>query len=191
MGDVKVMFLGDVNVGKTCMLVSYSQNTFPEEYVPTVFDNYTTEIEYKDETYTLGLWDTAGGDEYDTVRPLSFPGTQVFVICFSVVSLESYDHVNDWAEEIRSHMPSVPPMILVGTKCDLRDHENYLSPEYGEKKRAEIEAKRYVECSAKTGEQLSDVFVSVVEVCAVKPKGPSFEAFTPRAKKKKGGCMLF
>ncbi|KAL7004789.1 Rho GTPase protein rac1 [Cystobasidiomycetes sp. EMM_F5] len=71
----------------------------------------------------LGLWDTAGQEDYDRLRPLSYPQTDVFLICFSLVSPPSFENVKTkWYPEIQHHAPSTP-IILVGTKLDLRGNE--------------------------------------------------------------------
>lgn len=56
--------IGDGAVGKTCLLISYANNRFPEDYIPTVFDNYVVNLTAGDQTIELGLWDTAGQEEY-------------------------------------------------------------------------------------------------------------------------------
>jgi Ras-related C3 botulinum toxin substrate 1 len=163
------MVVGDGAVGKTCMLISYTTNSFPGEYVPTVFDNYTANTVVEGNPVNLGLWDTAGSGEYDQLRPLSYPGTDVFIICFSLTSPESFDNVkNKWVPEV-THFNPKTPIILVGTKLDLRDNEetiaslkqHNLAPIQfvkAEKLAKEINAYKYVECSALTQKNLSLVF---------------------------------
>lgn len=134
---------------------------------------------------SLGLWDTAGQEDYDRLRPLSYPQTDVFLICFSIVSPPSFDNVkakvspntahhvhvpdrDQWYPEIDHHAPGVP-IILVGTKLDLRDDEA-TKDSLRQKKMApiqyeqavmvakEIKAQKYLECSALTQRNLKSVF---------------------------------
>lgn len=73
------------------------------------------------EPYTLGLFDTAGQEDYDRLRPLSYPQTDVFLVCFSVVSPSSFENVKEkWVPEITHHCQKTP-FLLVGTQIDLRD----------------------------------------------------------------------
>jgi len=161
MQAIKCVVVGDGAVGKTFLLWSYITNEFPREYVPTVFDNYAVTVVIGGEPYTLGLCDTAGQEDYDRLRPLSYPQTDVFLVCFSVVTYSSYENVKEkWVPEILHHCPKTP-FLLVGTKMDLREDGNTLdelaekkqlpiTPEQGEKLSKEVNAVKYVECSALT-----------------------------------------
>lgn len=120
---IKVVAVGDGAVGKTCLLYVYMNNQFPEDYVPTVFDNYTTQVEFEEKQISLGVWDTAGQEDYDRIRPLSYPGTNVFLVCYSIVSPTSYENVKSkWYPEVSHHCAGVP-ILLIGTKEDLRNDQ--------------------------------------------------------------------
>jgi small GTP-binding protein len=95
-------------------------NSFPQDYIPTVFDNYFINVMVDSKQINMGLWDTAGQEDYDRLHPLSYPMTDVFLVCFSVVSPASYDNVaTKWIPEPRHHALTAP-IILVGNKTDLR-----------------------------------------------------------------------
>ncbi|CAG8750306.1 16893_t:CDS:2, partial [Acaulospora colombiana] len=86
-----------------------------------VFDNYAVTVMIGDDPYTLGLFDTAGQEDYDRLRPLSYPQTDVFLVCFSVTSPASFENVKEkWFPEVHHHCPGVP-CLIVGTQIDLRD----------------------------------------------------------------------
>jgi len=168
MKNVKCVVVGDGCVGKTCLIWVYANDSFPEQYLPTVFDSYTANVKVDGELYCLSLWDTAGQDAYDRLRPLSYPQTDVFLLCFSTADPTSFLNIRSkWYPEISHHAPGVP-IILVGTKLDLREaHEakegvsatpnkqrssrwarSVVTNEEGVKLGQDIRARCYLECSA-------------------------------------------
>lgn len=98
---IKCVTIGDGAVGKTSLLISYTTNKFPSDYVPTIFDNYAVSIMIGDTAYTLGLFDTAGQEDYDRLRSLSYPNSDVFVVCFSIINPTSYDNVREKVSKIQ------------------------------------------------------------------------------------------
>lgn len=170
MRSIKAVVVGDGGVGKTCLLISYTTNTFPNDYIPTVFDNYSASVMIDGEPIKLGLWDTAGQAEYDRLRPLSYPQTEIFMVCFSVVSPESFLNVKaKWMPEILHHSPKDILILLVGTKTDLRDDlhvldelaerkQSPISLEQGTKLAKDVGAVRYIECSAATQLGIQELF---------------------------------
>uniref|UniRef100_A0A3Q0T0P9 small monomeric GTPase n=1 Tax=Amphilophus citrinellus TaxID=61819 RepID=A0A3Q0T0P9_AMPCI len=180
-----------ITVGKTCLLISYSTNAFPGEYVPTVFDNYSVSVMVDGNPVNLGLWDTAGQGDYDRLRPLSYPETDVFIICFSLVMPASYENVrHKWYPEVKHHCPNTP-IILVGTKEDLRDDKDTteklkkenLSPitsAQGLAMAREIGCVNYLECSALTQRGLKTVFDEAIQTVL----------FPPPVNKKAKKCSL-
>ena len=117
MNEVKQLTVGDGAVGKTCLLIRYTTREFPEVYIPTVFEYYSVEIQVSStETVKLGLWDTAGGEDYGRLRPLSYPNTCVFLLCFSFDYPSSFENTETkWIPELNHHCPDVP-VLLVGMK---------------------------------------------------------------------------
>jgi len=173
MKNCKIVTVGDGAVGKTCLLISYCTSNFPTDYIPTVFDNYACNVMHENEIFHLSLWDTAGQEDYDSLRPLSYPQTDVFIICFSIVSPQSYNNVKTrWMPEIKQHCPGTP-YILVGTMSDLREdkatieklatkNQKPLTVEMGNTLAYEIGAAKYIECSALTQNNVPNVFIQAI-----------------------------
>ncbi|KAF3630669.1 Rac-like GTP-binding protein 3 [Capsicum annuum] len=116
---IKCVTVGDGAVGKTCMLICYTSNKFPTDYVPTVFDNFSANVVVEGTTVNLGLWDTAGQEDYNRLRPLSYRGADVFVLAFSLVSRASYENIlKKWIPELQHYAPGIP-VVLAGTKLAL------------------------------------------------------------------------
>ncbi|CAB0044639.1 unnamed protein product [Trichogramma brassicae] len=166
---IKVVLVGDGAVGKTSLVVSYSTNGFPPDYEPTAYDKYNVIVNVDGMPINVQLCDTAGQDDFDPLRSLCYPDTDVFLICFSIINPSSYHRVsNKWIQEIRKHCPNTPVM-LVGTKSDLRSDVRpaVQLARYGQAPITECQGQQlankigaccYVETSALTQQALKDVF---------------------------------
>ncbi|KHN47207.1 Rac-like GTP-binding protein 7 [Glycine soja] len=194
---IKCVTVGDGAVGKTCMLISYTSNTFPTDYVPTVFDNFSANVTVDGSTVNLGLWDTAGQEDYNRLRPLSYRGADVFLLCYSLISKASYENISKkWIPELRHYAPNVP-IVLVGTKLvmhyslcnnppvnlqwmqysstyiqlNVMTYMPWQKTEEGEELKKMIGAVTYIECSSKTQLNVKTVFDAAIKV-ALKPPKP-------------------
>lgn len=152
-------------------------NKFPGDHIPTIFDNYSANVMVDGKVLHLNLWDTAGQEDYDRLRPLSYPGTDAFLVCYSTIARASYQNVaSKWFPEIAHHCPGVP-VILVGTKSDARDEvsqagHDTVTKEEGEQMAKKIEAAAFLECSALTQDNLSAVFEAAIRA-SLKAKEPA------------------
>jgi len=187
---IKIVVVGDGAVGKTCLLICYTRNEFPKTYVPTVFDNSTKQVSLDingtDHKVSLDLWDTAGQEELDRIRYLSYRDTHIVLLCFSVVSLSSFENISQkWIPEIKHHAPDAL-LLLVGLKSDLRKQAQELNTPSVPLERIngfqkDCGAIGYVECSALLFQNINTVFETAI-------KGFLVPATPP--KQEQSGCCL-
>ena len=188
----KLVITGDDTCGKTILYTVFAKNKDFEDikYVPDVFEGYVADIEADGKHIEMALWDTVGREEYDRVRPLSYPDTDVILMCFSINSPDSLKNIpKKWTPEVKQFCPNVP-IILVGNKKDLRNDPN-TNKELGKMKQEpvkleegsamadQIHAFAYHECSARSKEEVSEVFNTAARASLQFRKG--------RSKK----CILF
>merc|ERR1712087_507649 len=174
MQNIKCVVVGDGAVGKTCLLISYTTNAFPGEYIPTVFDNYSANVMVDGKPIQLGLWDTAGQEEYDRLRPLSYPQTDVFLVCTSIINQDSFESIKTkWIPEIEHHCPDAA-YIVVGTKIDLRSDESVsskvervITASDGIALAKELGA-QYLECSSLNQKGVKDIFQEAARAALLK-----------------------
>ncbi|KAI6657867.1 hypothetical protein LOD99_609 [Oopsacas minuta] len=174
---IKCCLVGNSDVGKTSLCITYTSKQFPSHYIPTVFDESPMDREIDGVTLRISLWDTADNYEYYRLRMLSYRLTDVFLISFSLIDPYSFENVKEkWSPAVTHFNPNTPK-ILVGTKLDLRDDEESISLiKLKDKKFApisysqglemmrDIGAVRYIECSALTQIGVTQVFEEVMRV---------------------------
>ncbi|KAI2628407.1 Rho2 GTPase [Xylaria nigripes] len=211
----KLVIIGDGACGKTSLLSVFTLGYFPtqaqriaplfvdiphtgrraatnhgEFQIPTVFENYVTDCRVDGKSVQLALWDTAGQEDYERLRPLAYAKAHVLLIGFSIDTPDSLDNVkHKWIEEATERCPGVP-IILVGLKKDLRDDPvaieemrkkslKFVTERQGEAAAQEIGARKYLECSSLSGEGVDDVFETATRAALL-----TFE------KGERGGCCV-
>ncbi|MDC6271735.1 GTP-binding protein [Acetobacter pasteurianus] len=207
-----MVILGDGACGKTSLLNVFTRGYFPQVYEPTVFENYVHDIFIDGRSVQLSLWDTAGQEEFDRLRSLSYSDTHCIMLCFSVDSPDSLENVQSkWVGEIADNCEGVK-LVLVALKTDLRDDEDdedninagndqhhyqqntnnpYAAPkrlityDEGLAVAKKVGALRYLECSAKKNKRVNEAFSEAAR-CALdaKPKGANDN------EQEKKGCIL-
>lgn len=159
--------LGDRSVGKSAVVITHSSGQFPEGYIPNYFDNYPMHLMVDEKPYQLTVCEAICRDEYDRVRPQTYPDTDVFLILYSSVHPASFEKVRQkWYPEVTFHCPNTP-IVLVATKIDIREQmskstlnlsESLITYEQGFALSKEIGASKFIECSAATQQGLKDCF---------------------------------
>ncbi|KAK0510297.1 hypothetical protein JMJ35_007691 [Cladonia borealis] len=185
----KLVLLGDGACGKTSLLNVFTRGYFPTVYEPTVFENYVHDIFVDNVHIELSLWDTAGQEEFDRLRSLSYDDTHTIMLCFSVDSKDSLENVESkWVGEIAENCQGVK-LVLVALKCDLRERgadEDDEGTQRGGREKVmidykqglevakRIQALRYLECSAKRNRGVNEAFTEAARVAlSVKGAGTS------------------
>lgn len=169
---IKIVCIGDGAVGKTSILTSFTYGKFENNYEPTIYDNYSCELNYNNIIYTLNLWDTAGQEDFDSIRNLSYHNTDIFILCYSVISISSYNNIiKKWIPEIKKYNPTTP-IILCATKTDLKNDFDFLTkhkitPLSTSHLNNLLENKNLfyngIECSSKTSKNLIELFHLVID----------------------------
>ena len=184
---VKIGVMGDGTVGKTSFLLSYITHGFVGDYTPTVFDNFSAIEEVDDDVVNVILWDLAGQDEYSAVRNTCCRDCKydILLVCFSTVLRDSFDNIkHKWLPEIRRFNTELPPIILVGTKTDLRsaDNEDHITTKQGERLAKELKMQAYLECSAKDPDSVGKIIVDGIRILLAQDK--KYRKATDKAAKK-------
>lgn len=179
---VKMVILGDDQVGKSSLAISYTTRTFPQLKTSSPsnkqtgktkagpFADYYTSVTLDDKDFELSVWDTNASSEYEHIRPLNFAKTDIFLLCFSLIDATTLEHITKWSREVTNNFPAgkEPPRLLVGLKSDLKleplpfDKQKRATREQALQVAKEIGAVDYVECSARSGDGVEDVFLTAL-----------------------------
>lgn len=160
----KIIMLGTQNVGKTCFLLQFTEGTFCENYKATVGVDFKIKtISVADKAVKLTIWDTAGQERFGTLTQSHFRGAQGCICLYDVTDAQSFEKAEKYLDQaIKQYGIDSNCCILIGNKIDLEDKRAVIK-EKGEKLASHFNTK-FMETSAKSNEQVNDVFNLITQV---------------------------
>ena len=157
----KIVVVGDGAVGKTTLATHFVKGKFIEYYKMTIgVDFFVKDVSIGDDVIKLQIWDTAGQERFAFIRPTYYSGTSGGLMVFDVNRSNTFKSLDKWLAEVRSNCGEIP-LLLIGNKIDLdiRQVKKSQAEKYATKNDL-----RYYETSAKTGEQVFDVFSELAKI---------------------------
>lgn len=156
-GNYRVAVLGSGGVGKTCVVLRLTRQSFDPEYVPTIQDYFEKKLVLDNQEYTLNIIDTAGQDEMQGITDIAIQDANAFVIIYSVTSLMSFNEAEKYRDKVvQFSQGAVPKIVLVGNKCDM-ETERAVTTVQG-KQLADKWGCPFFEASAKNDINITQVF---------------------------------
>jgi small GTP-binding protein len=161
---MKVVLVGDAQVGKTCMLSRLTNNSFNETTPATVVGAFQTHtMDTSKGLITIQIWDTAGQEKFRSLAPMYYRAANVAIICFDLTNRRTFTGAAAWADDLAERAAGDIQTIIVGTKSDLVV-ERTVALREGKELAKSKGAADYLECSAKTGAGIHEVFVRAAEL---------------------------
>eukprot|EP01097_Dermamoeba_algensis_P003495 TRINITY_DN241_c0_g2_i1.p1 TRINITY_DN241_c0_g2~~TRINITY_DN241_c0_g2_i1.p1 ORF type:complete len:196 (+),score=33.81 TRINITY_DN241_c0_g2_i1:65-652(+) len=193
--EYKVVVLGAGSVGKSCLSVQFVRGVFVEQYDPTVEESYRQQIEIDGSSYMLEIIDTAGTENFTTMRNVYVQNGHGFLLVFSITAKSTLTEIEPIIQlilRIKDCDGSEIPIILVGNKADLEEQRDVSKAE-ATQLIEKFKISKYVETSAKNNMNVKEVFEDVTRMIVSKhapKKDGKKEADSGKDSKKKGKCTL-
>ena len=130
----KLVFLGDLSVGKTCIINQFMYSTFDLTHQPTIgVDFLSKTIHLESRTVRFQLWDTAGQERFRALIPSYIRDSSVAIIVYDITNRPSFESINKWVQDVRTERGTDVLIIIVGNKVDLEERRTVTADEATEK----------------------------------------------------------
>ena len=155
----KTLIIGNSCVGKSNILLRFSENVFHESFLPTIgVDFKIKNVDVNDKLVKLHIWDTAGQERFKTITATYYKGAHGIILVYDITDRQSFQDIDNWLGEIQTHANPNVAKLLIGNKCDL-ENERAVSAQEG-KEYAESLGMNFLETSAKNKINIEETFKS-------------------------------
>ena len=189
----KVLIIGDSSVGKSNILLRFSDNIFHDTFLPTIgVDFKIRNVKMSNQTIKLNIWDTAGQERFKTITSTYYKGAHGIILVYDITDRESFNNINNWLTEVRKHAGAQVVKLLVGNKCDMEE-ERVVTAKEG-KEFADSLGISFMETSAKQRINIDEAFMTLTKQVyelipdTEKKVEDKLDARTIKRKQDKGGC---
>ena len=160
----KLIFIGDSSVGKSCLTTKAVKNEFEDYYQATVgFEFMTFNLKLNDKIIKFQIWDTCGQEIYKSLISNFYRNSALAVLVYSIDNKESFNHIENWLNDLKSQANEDVRIFLVGNKADLEE-ERKVTKEEGEKYKLDYNLDLFMETSAKTGQNARNVLIEAAKI---------------------------
>jgi len=163
----KYIIIGDPSVGKSNILMKFAHNKFTDEYQATIGVEFGAKnIAFNSQIYRIQIWDTAGQENFRSITRAYYKNSVCALVVYDITSRESFEHVQNWIQDIKDQSPKTVLIVLVGNKVDLEENR-VVSYDEG----SEFAVKNgliFEETSAKSGQGIEEVFLKSAKEIAKK-----------------------
>ena len=185
----KILILGDTQVGKSCFLTRYADNSFQDEYLSTIGMDYKIKNYQAEDgsTIKLYIWDTAGQDRFRSITRNYYKGADGIILIYDITKKDTFENVRNWINNIKDEAPDRVVLILVGNKVD--DERNRVVPKSEGEEIAKEFNLPFFECSAKSDINVTPVFDTLIKrIIEVNPKNREGQKLNQNKKAEKKKC---
>ena len=158
---IKLLLIGDSGVGKSCLLLRYSDDSFTSSFITTIgIDFKIKPIMVRDSKAKLQIWDTAGQERFRTITTAYYRGAMGILLVYDVTDEASFNNVSNWMRQIDQNAAENVNRILIGNKSDVSSHERQVTFEQGQNL-ADNYGIKFFETSAKENHNVDKAFYSI------------------------------
>jgi len=187
------VLIGDATVGKTSLLLRFADDSFKDNYISTIgVDFRFRTLTINDELIKLQIWDTAGQERFRTITSAYYRGSDGIIMCYDITNAASFDHVQDWLNEVHKVTGSSITKLIIGNKNDLH-HKRQVDSMQAQQYALEVGAS-IIETSAKTADNVDKAFTimarELTKKGTVQRKSISLQRANDDDRKVKKGCCL-